>query len=271
MRRAAHYLLDEEPKVLADTFARAFAGFSGDEELLAAIRNAPLGDVAWMRTPYVVRNRYAEDELAAAVRRGFTQYVILGAGLDSFAYRRPDFMKHVQVFEVDHPASQAWKRQRVAELEIPVPPALRYIPIDFETQTLADGIFAGGVNRNVPVFLSWLGVTQYLSSDAVIGTLRDIRATCAKGSELVMQFIMPPDSLADDDAAVLRALADASAKVGEPFLSFFQPKYLADELQRLGFRAITHFGPAEAAKYLAGRTDGMRLPAYFRMIKAEVG
>jgi hypothetical protein len=87
-----------------------------------------------------------------------------------------------------------------------------------------------------------------------------------------MQFIMPPESLADDDAAVLRALADASAKVGEPFFSFFQPEYLAKELQRLGFCAVTHFGPEEAAAtYLAGRTDGMRLPAYFRMIRSEVG
>ena len=105
-----------------------------------------------MRTPYVVRNRYAEDELADAVDRGVAQYVILGAGLDSFAYRRPDSMRHVEVFEVDHPASQAWKRQRVAELGIPVPATLHYIPVDFEKQTLTDGLAAGGVDRVAPIF-----------------------------------------------------------------------------------------------------------------------
>jgi methyltransferase (TIGR00027 family) len=108
-----------------------------------------------MRTPYVIRNRYGEDELANAVTQGVTQYVILGAGLDSFAYRRPDFMRHVEVFEVDHPASQTWKRHRVAELEIPVPPTLHYVPVDFEVQTLTEGLAAGGLHGMAPTFFSW--------------------------------------------------------------------------------------------------------------------
>jgi methyltransferase (TIGR00027 family) len=272
MRRAAHYLLDDDPKVLADAFARSFAGFSNDQDLLTALRAAPLGNVPWMRTPYVIRNRYAEDELANAVSRGIAQYVILGAGLDSFAYRCPDSMGHVNIFEVDHPASQSWKRQRVAELGITVPRTLHYIPIDFETQTLTEGLTTGGLNRVAPTFFSWLGVTQYLTPEAVLQTLGEIVEVSAKGSQLVVQFIAPPETLAEDEAELVHSLATGSAKVGEPWLSYFEPQQLAEHLQRLGFHAIRHFGPAEAAtRYLANRTDGMRLPAYFRMIVAEAG
>ena len=115
MYRAAHYLLDAEPKILADPFARSFAGFSSEEELLRAINAiVPPVDLVPVRTIFALRSRYAEDELAQAVRRGTQQYIILGAGLDSFAYRRPDLMRTLEVYEVDHPASQVWKRERVA-------------------------------------------------------------------------------------------------------------------------------------------------------------
>jgi methyltransferase (TIGR00027 family) len=272
MRRAAHYLQDAEPKILADTYARSFAGFSSDEELLSALRAVPLGDIPWMRTPFVIRNRFAEDELANAVAQGISQYVILGAGLDSFAYRRPDSMRHIEVFEVDHPASQTWKRRRVMELEIPVPPTLHYIPVDFEVQTLTDGLAAGGLNRMSPTFFSWLGVTQYLTPDAVLQTLKEIHEVSAVGSRLVIQYIAPPETLADDEAALVHSLATGAAKDGEPWLSYFEPHSLAGHLHRLGFRAIRHFGPAEAtAKYLTNRPDGMRLPAYFQMITADIG
>ena len=192
--------------------------------------------------------------------------------MNSFAYRRPDSMRHVEVFEVDHPASQAWKRQRVAELGIPVPATLHYIPVDFEKQTLTDGLAAGGVDRVAPIFFSWLGVTQYLTSEAVLQTLKEVAEVSVKGSQLVVQFIAPPESLAENDAALVHSLATGSAKVGEPWLSYFEPHRLAEHLLRLGFRTTRHFGPAEATtKYLANGSDGMRLPAYFPMITADLG
>jgi methyltransferase (TIGR00027 family) len=118
MRRAAHYFLDAEPKILADRFARALAGFSSDDEFLKAYQAL---SNPWLRMSFALRNRLAEDELAKAVEHGARQYVILGAGLDSFAYRQPDLVRLLDVFEVDHPASQAWKRDRVAALGITVP------------------------------------------------------------------------------------------------------------------------------------------------------
>jgi methyltransferase (TIGR00027 family) len=145
--RAVHTLLDHEPKILADPFARGVAGFDTDEALLAAHDAHPASHVPGIRAPFAVRTRYAEDELAEAVGRGIGQYVILGAGLDSFAYRRPDLMRALDVYEVDHAATQAWKQARVAELGIATPPGLHHVPIDFERETLAQGLAAGGCGR----------------------------------------------------------------------------------------------------------------------------
>jgi methyltransferase (TIGR00027 family) len=159
MLRAAHYLLDAEPRILDDSFARAFAGFSSDEELLKALDDLKFPDFLRMRTLFVVRNRYAEDELARSVAQGTSQYVILGAGLDSFAYRRRDLLQVLDVYEVDHRASQAWKRHRVDELGIKVPGRLHHVPVDFEHETLTRALSAAGVDLGAATFFSWLGVT----------------------------------------------------------------------------------------------------------------
>ena len=274
MYRAAHYLLDDEPKILADLFARLFAGFSTDEELLKTLADGSWSPVDFprMRTNFGLRNRYAEDELFQAVQRGVSQYIMLGAGLDSFAYRRPDFMRTVEVYEVDHPASQRWKRERVAELGIETPAKLHYVPIDFEQETLAKGLQAGGVNRHARAFFSWLGVIQYLTLEAALQTLREVARASAPGSELVFEFIVPAATLSRDEGAPVCTLAARAAEVGEPWLSFFEPVDLQTHLRDIEFGHIFHFGPQQATeRYLLGRTGGLRLPAYFRMIKAGVG
>jgi methyltransferase (TIGR00027 family) len=269
MYRAAHYLLDAEPKILADRFARALAGFSSDEEFLKAYEAMP---DPWRRVHLALRNRLAEDELARAVEHGTRQYVILGAGLDSFAYRQPDLVRVLDVFEVDHPASQAWKRERVAALGMEVPPTLHYAPIDFELSTLTEGLTAAGLDRSEPVFFSWLGVIPYLTKEAVERTLREAAAFSTARTTLVLQFIAPPDTLNDEDAAHVRSSAEAFAKLGEPWLSFFTSDDMHEALTRAGFRAVQHFGPAELFdRYLRGRTDGARLPGHFRMAKATTG
>jgi methyltransferase (TIGR00027 family) len=267
--RAAHTLLDDEPKILADPFARNFAGHVSDAALLAAHDAHPLAQVRGFRTQFALRNRYAEDELADAVRRGIGQYVILGAGLDSFAYRRPDLMRALDVYEVDHPASQAWKRARVTELGIEAPARLRYVPIDFERETLTQGLAAGGFRTGERAFFSCLGVTQYLTPEAVRQTLREIAAVAAPGSELVLEFIAPAAVLGAEEGALVAALATNSAKLGEPWLSFFEAAEMEAVLRQAGFSAVEHFGREEAyQRYLLGRTDGCRLPGYFRMAKA---
>jgi methyltransferase (TIGR00027 family) len=269
--RAAHYLLDAQPRILDDPFARAFAGFLSDEELSKALNDLSYPSISSMRTLFALRNRYAEDELVRAMERGTSQYIILGAGLDSFAYRRPDLLQTLDVYEVDHPSSQLWKRKRIEELAIKVPARLRYVPIDFERETLSEGLAAAEVNLDAATFFSWLGVTQYLTSTAVLGTLQQIRQTAAPGSEIVFQFIVPAATLANEECSLVKALAALAAEAGEPWLSFFEPEEMEKHLKQIGFGKIHHFGPEQASKrYLLGRTDGLRLPAYFHMINAVV-
>jgi methyltransferase (TIGR00027 family) len=270
VQRAAHLLLDNDPKILADPFARALAGYSSDTEMLRALDPTQLLDSPRLRTLFVLRNRYAEDELVQAVARGIEGYVILGAGLDSFAYRRPDLMASLDVFEVDHPASQAWKRARVAELGIPVPARLHHVAIDFERTTLADGFAENAVDRGRHMFISMLGVAQYLTKGALARTLRDVAATTAPGSEMVMQYVVPLATFTGDEAALVNGLAARASTSQEPWVSFYEPAEMERVLVDAGFGDIVHFGTEEALeRYLRRRTDGLGLPAYFQMIKAR--
>jgi methyltransferase (TIGR00027 family) len=184
MMRTAHLLLDADPKISRDELALGLSGVENEAALLirletieteVARRSTP--EVAQAMTRYaragtVMRQRYTEDELGKAIERGVGQYVILGAGLDSFAYRRPDLTGILGVFEVDHPTTQQWKQARLQELHIPLPRNLTFIPLDFEQQTLAEGLRAGGHRPELPTFVSWLGVTQYLTEEAVFNTLQ---------------------------------------------------------------------------------------------------
>ena len=219
----------------------------------------------------LVRQRYAEDELATAVQRGVGQYVMLGAGLDSFAYRRPDLATLLRVFEVDHPATQQWKRARLRELSVHLPSNLTFIPLDFEQHTLADGLHAGGHRPELPAFFSWLGVTQFLTEEAVFTTLRYV-ASLAPGSEIVFQYFLP-EALFDDENRRLLALWKARrASVGEPVLSQFEPTTLATRVQEFGFTQVWDVGPeALDARYFVGRTDGLRASPHSHLMKARVG
>jgi methyltransferase (TIGR00027 family) len=248
-------------------FARAFAGFSSDNELLAATEANAFPDFVAHRTFFALRNRYAEDQLAAAVASGTAQYVILGAGLDSFAYRRPDALR-----EVDHPSTQAWKQARLGELAIEAPPSLRFVPIDFERETLTAGLDAGGVDRKAKAFFSWLGVTQYLTRDAILKTLREIASATVAGSGIVATYVVPASTLNRAESEVVAALTARTASVGEPWLSFFEPGEMIALMQQAGFVDVSCFGPEDAARtYLAGRRDGLRMPAHARLIRGCVG
>jgi methyltransferase (TIGR00027 family) len=219
---------------------------------------------------FAIRNRYAEDELAGAMTRGTEQYIILGAGLDSFAYRRPDLMASLDVFEVDHPASQAWKRAGRGT-GIAVPARLHHLAIDCERQTLGEGLAESVVDLSRPVYLSMLGVAQYLTTDAMLQTQRDIATITVPGSEIVLQFVVPPAMLASDEAALVEALAERARLVGEPWISFYRRADMERHLLDAGFGGIVHFGPEEAtARYLQGHSDGLLLPAYFRMVHARL-
>jgi methyltransferase (TIGR00027 family) len=283
IQRAEHLLWDDAPKIFQDPLALGLSGIASASALQARLgviqaeqarQSTP--EVAQVndrcaRAGSVVRQRYAEDALDEAVERGVGQYVILGAGLDSFAYRRRDLTAVLRVFEVDHPAAQQWKRARLRDLHVTLPSNLTFIPLDFEQHTLADGLHAGGHRPDLPTFFSWLGVTHYLTEEAVFKTLRYV-ASLAAGSAIVFQYFMPEALCHDDDRPLLTLWKARRASVGEPVLSLFEPSDLAARLWALGFTQVWNIGPEEAdARYCAGRTDGLRVYPYMHLMKARVG
>jgi len=253
IRRAAHQLLDE-PKVLDDPLALRIIG----SEAAAALRSDPREHHAFsraFRAFMAARSRFAEDELARAVADRVTQYVILGAGLDTFAYRNPH--PGLRVFEIDHPATQAWKREQLQSAGIAIPPSLTFVPVDFEHQTLANALARSGLNTNAPAFFSWLGVTPYLTREACMTTLHVI-AKMPAGSGVVFDFAIDPALLNAGQRQALDALSARVARYGEPFQLFFDPAKLQDELKTLGFHRTEFLQGAQInARYFKDRSDGL--------------
>jgi methyltransferase (TIGR00027 family) len=270
IHRAAHLLIDDPPKIFVDPFARTFAGFSSDDELLATIDKYAFADFAAHRAWFALRSRYTEDQLAAAVASGTAQYVILGAGLDSFAYRRPAALLGLRIFEVDHPSSQAWKRARLSELGMEAPPTLHYVPIDFERETLTAGLNAGGIDRNAKTFFSWLGVIQYLTSDAILKALQEIASITTAGSEIVATFVVPGFILNQAESELFASLSERAASIGEPWLTLLEPSQMIALMEQAGFGNVCCFGPDDMARIYPS-SDALRMPGYLRLIKGCVG
>jgi methyltransferase (TIGR00027 family) len=253
IRRAAHQLLDQ-PRVLDDPLALRIIG----SEAAEALRSNPKEHHAFsraFRAFMAARSRYAEDELARTVAHGVTQYAVLGAGLDTFAYRNP--YPGLRVFEVDHPDTQVWKREQLQAAGIAIPPSLTFVPIDFEQQTVADGLAQSGFNRGAAAFFSWLGVTPYLTREACLTTLGLIAAMPA-GSGVVFDFAVDPALLNAGQRQALGALAKRVARYGEPFQLFFDPGKLREELRTLGFHRTEFLQGKELnARYFKDRKDGL--------------
>jgi methyltransferase (TIGR00027 family) len=254
LRRAAHQVLDV-PQVFTDPLALAIVG--ADSEALRADSKSTSKMSRLLRAFLVVRSRYAEDGLARAVESGTHQYVVLGAGLDTFAYRNPH--PGLRVFEVDHPATQGWKRRRLEAAGISIPESLTFAPVDFENQTLAEGLARAGFQMDQKAFFSWLGVVPYLTRSAVTETFRFVGSLPA-GSRIVFDYAIPPESLNLLQRLAFNALARRVAAVGEPFQTFFEPSTLMGELRRLGFSSFEDLGGEEInARYFAARADGLRV------------
>jgi len=259
VRRAAHQILDH-PRVLDDPIALQIIG----EEAAAAIRAAPWKHQTRFsrasRAFLVARSRFAEDELARAVERGVTQYVILGAGLDTFAYRNPFSTERLRVFEVDHPATQAWKRERLTTSSIPVPPSVTFAPIDFERQTLASGLAAAGFDFHRSAFFSWLGVTWYLTDAAIQSTLAFVASTMPGGG-LVFDYGVSREAQGVIGRLAYEAIATRVALAGEPFQSLFDPAQLRARLEAAGFSQLIDVGRDELNdRYFRDRADELRVP-----------
>jgi methyltransferase (TIGR00027 family) len=250
--RAAHQVL-ERGMIFADPLALRILGADAEEALADAEREPHRRG---LRLFIAVRTRFAEDALAAAIARGVTQLVVLGAGLDTYAYRS-QLAERLRIFEVDHPATQAWKRVRLAEAAIAIPDALTFAPVDFERESLAQGLAAAGFDSTQRSFFTWLGVTPYLTEQAIFATLGFVGALPG-GAEIVFDYSNPPDTILDPARrAFHEALTERVAAAGEMFRSYFDTEALGDSLRELGFREIEDIGPGQiAARYFPGRAGG---------------
>lgn len=209
-------------------------------------------------TQIILRSRYAEDVLQQALAAGVDQYVIVGAGFDSFVLRRPDLESRLRVFEIDHPATQAVKRERIALLTAETPSNLEYVGVDFERETVGDGLARSGFRRERSAFFSWLGTTPYLSNAATLATLRSISTATTTGSQIVFDYLAPVQALAADDAQIVEQLKRFTARRGEPLIGEFDPDLIAGELRGVGFELIENVSGAEQARrYLANRQDDL--------------
>jgi len=262
--RAVHQVLDH-PHVLDDPLALPILG----RESLASLQSIVDRQSRSMRASIAMRSRHAEDRLAIAVGRGVRQYVVLGAGLDTFAYRNVYTNAGLRVFEVDHPATQQWKRQRLREAGIGVPSALTFVAVDFETQRLDEQLRAAGLRTDQPVFFSMLGVAIYISRDALFGTMQVVR-DCAAESEIVFDFALPTAMLPErQQASRLRSIA-AMRALGESWISFYEPGLLADALRNLSFQVDVLSAAAANREYFSGRADGLRISGSTHMLAARV-
>ena len=203
------------------------------------------------------RSRYAEDRLANAVASGVTQYVVLGAGLDTFAYRNP--FPALRVFEVDFPATQVWKRSMLQDAAIALPSNLDFVALDFEHQTLAEGLAEGGLEMDKPAFFSWLGVVPYLTLDAFRATL-SVVARMPAGSAMSFDYAVAPETLSPIGRIAFDRLSERVAAAGEPFRLFFTPEDLEAEIRGAGFKRIEQVDSAQLNDlYFNNRADGLKL------------
>ena len=269
LRRAAHQVLDT-PRVFDDPLALMIVGSEDASQLTASPHKLDDLESRFIRAFMAVRSRYAEDQLAEALSRGVVQYVVLGAGLDTFAYRNPYNPWDLQIFEVDHPATQQWKRERLASASIPIPEGLTFVPVDFERRELAECLSETSFRPNVPTFFSWLGVTPYLTTAAFSATLQFI-ASMPAGSGVVFDYAVSRSSLSVMEQSALDILSDKLAVVGEPFRLFFEPKDLVAAMRDFGFVRIEDLATVDInARYFKDRADGLRVFGGFAHLLSAV-
>jgi len=251
IRRAAHQLTDHPP-VLADPIALRLVGHVFPSRMERAMHPVARDFRCFM----AVRSRYAEDQLAVAVAGGIAQYVILGAGLDTFAYRNP--FAALRVFEVDFPATQEWKRVMLENAEIALPATLTFVPLDFEHQTLAAGLAEAGFDATTPTFFGWLGVVPYLTVEAFRSTLAAIAQLPAE-TAVSFDYALDPETLGPLGRIAFERLSDRVAKAGEPFQLFFTPETMAEELSRAGFHRFEQLNSERLNElYVKYRADGLK-------------
>jgi methyltransferase (TIGR00027 family) len=254
--RALHLQVDSPPHVVEDEIGLQLAA-PGDDW-----RDRPDMDpqaTSGFRAAIVARARFIEDLIAEQADRGVTQYVILGAGLDTFAQRKPELASRLRIFEIDQPDTQSWKRHRLIELGYGIPDWLHLVPVDFEAgASWSEQLSAAGFDPGRPAVVVCTGVTMYLTKDATAATLRQV-AGLAAGTTLAMTFLLPTGLVDDADRPGLRASEEGARASGTPFISFYTPQEMLALAREAGFTDARHIpGTLLAERYFTDRTDGLR-------------
>jgi methyltransferase (TIGR00027 family) len=268
--RAAHLIVDQPPAIFSDTLAAALLGNEADEYVGYHRAHGSHVVLAGARGQVVCRSRLAEDSLASAIGRGISQYVILGAGLDSFAYRSA-FARSVRIFEVDHEPTQAWKRRQLAAARITVPENVTFVAADFETWSLAADLIRGGFDPAAPAFVSWLGVTMYLTTEAIGRTFAEL-AMLAPGSQVVADYMMPAGMRDEAGNTYVELVGPSTAERGEPWLTFLSPADMSQLLALHGLRPLRHVAQRDIGDATTWRRSDSLRPVELAMIAhATVG
>ena len=267
IRRAQHQLLDA-PLILRDPVALRLAPEAEEPGVLPEFGTSREEIPTLFRALFAMRSRFAEDRLAEAAQRGVRQYVMVGAGLDSFPWRQPDFARDMQIFAADHPSSLEWTARRLAERGLTQPANLTRLPIDLREGRLFEQLAAGGVDLGATCFCSVLGVTQYLDGEAVTALFR-FAGSLARGSETVFTFVPHDDEIDGVDLEIVKRAMLRVAKLGEPWMTRLRPRDLLSALDEIGFAEVFHLSPELAQQcYFAGREDGLRAPRWEHLIAA---
>ena len=262
--RAAHQLLDGEPRLFTDPVILQLLDPGQIEEIKTRASQFQHPETLRLRSRIALRSRYAEDRLMLAYARGVRQYLLLSAGLDTFAWRQPEGLDGLKIFEADHPATQEQKRQRLSRAGLYIPANCQIVAINFETETLEEALRKSSFDFHAPCFISWLGVTVYLSKEAVDTVFRFV-STLPKGSELVFTFAQ------ERVAGSMSYTAARAAKAGEPWVTYFRPVDLSRRLHELGFSSVHFLEPEEARKrYYINRQDGLKGPSLASIASAIV-
>jgi methyltransferase (TIGR00027 family) len=266
-RRDPYPLLDDSwgdrlvPQSERDRFSQRILARMDSEARAMALR-APgsiLDDFFLANVAYpgvVIRSRYTEDALKAAASRGIRQYVLIGAGFDSFALRRPAFAETFEIFEIDHPATQTFKIQRIKDCGISLPSTVHFIAADLANEDLATVLAGSSFRRDEPAFFSWLGVTVYLTREANLATLRAVANAGAPGSELVFTYVDQIEFVSGGSRSLGDANAKAVATMGEPYLSGFDPNEIANDLMHVGLELVEDI-------------DGWKMSERYRRVGAD--
>ena len=269
----AYHLMHDHPTILEDSAAAWLLG----PPLSAILRLAPLRWLFWrpllakvrpISAFVVVRSRYVEDCLERSISDGCRQYVILGAGLDSWALRHET--PRVSVFELDHPATQQWKEARIRARLGTVPPHLTLIPVDFERESIADVLPSHGFDPRASAFVSWLGTICYLTHGAIEEAFTSLARVCAPGSQIAFDYFQPKSRMSPSDLQLFEALDEGGTRRGEPMQTLFDAEEMAEILLSAGFRVVEDLSASDIRqRYLAQRTDGLDIPGFARLCCAE--